>query len=270
MRDWASHSRRAVVVGGGLLGLETAHALSSLKLHVTVVEIAPHLLPRQLDREGAEFLQARLETTGLSFITGARMTAVTGESAAEGIRLEDERMISGELILFSAGIVPRVDLARDAGLSVNRGIVVDESMQSSERDIFAAGDAAEVGGRTYGLVPPAVEQARAASQNMVGAENAAYHGTLPSATLQLMDMHLTSLGEATSEDASLTIRRRRDEKAGIYQKVVLREGTVVGAILLNDMASVPSFKRLIASQKNVSSVRDRLLDPSFDLKAFAA
>jgi nitrite reductase (NADH) large subunit len=270
MRDWAAHSRRAVVVGGGLLGLETAHALSSLKLNVTVVEIAPHLLPRQLDHEGAKFLQARMESTGLSFITGARTAAVIGKSAAEGIRLEDGRMIPGELVLFSAGIVPRIDLARDSGLSVNRGIIVDESMQTSERDIFAAGDAAEVGGRTYGLVPPAVEQARTASQNMTDGEKATYHGTLPSATLQLMDMHLTSLGEATSEDATLTIHRRRDEKAGIYQKVVLREGTVIGAILLNDMASLSSFKRLIASQKNVSSVQDRLLDPSFDLKTFAA
>jgi nitrite reductase (NADH) large subunit len=254
--------------GGGLLGLETAHALASLKLDVTVVEIAPHLLPRQLDREGAQFLQSRLEAMGLKVVTGARTAAVTGESAAAGIRLEDGRVISGELILFSAGVVPRVDLARDAGLETGRGIVVDPALQTSAADIFAAGDAAEVAGRTYGLVPPAIEQARTASQNMAGGEKASYPGTLPSATLKLMDMDLTSLGEATAEDAALTVRRTSDEKAGIYKKVVVRNGAVVGAILLNDAAGVPPFKQLIASQKDVSEVQDRLLDPAFDVNAF--
>jgi len=270
MREQAAHSRRAVVVGGGLLGIETARALSSLRLNVTVVEIAPHLLPRQLDREGADFLQARLEATGLSFVTAARTAAVTGKSAAEGIRLEDGRMIPGEFVLFSAGVVPRIELARKAGLSVGRGIVVDDSMQSSAEDVFAAGDAAEVAGRTYGLVPPAIEQARATSQNMAGGGKAAYHGTLPSATLKLMGMDLTSLGEATSDDVSLTVYRMADEKAGVYRKVALRGGTVVGAILINDTASVPSFKRLIAAHTDVSSVQDRLLDPAFDLKKFAS
>jgi nitrite reductase (NADH) large subunit len=223
-----------------------------------------------LDREGAQFLQSRLEAMGLKVITGARTAAVTGESAAAGIRLEDGRVISGELILFSAGVVPRVDLARDAGLETGRGIVVDPALQTSAADIFAAGDAAEVAGRTYGLVPPAIEQARTASQNMAGGEKAAYHGTLPSATLKLMDMELTSLGEATAEDAALTVRRTLDEKAGIYKKVVLRGGAVAGAILLNDTASVPLFKQLIASRRDVSEIPDRLLDNTFDLKGFVA
>ena len=115
MRIQAERSRRAVVVGGGLLGLETAHALRALNLDVTVVEIMPHLLPRQLDREGALFLQARLESMGLKIITGARTAAVTGETAATGIRLDDGREVPGELIFFSAGIVPRVELARARG-----------------------------------------------------------------------------------------------------------------------------------------------------------
>jgi nitrite reductase (NADH) large subunit len=266
MRAQAARSKRAIVVGGGLLGLETAHALAALNLHVTVVEIAPHLLPRQLDREGSRFFQARLEKTGLSFITGARTAAVTGESSATGIRLEDGRAMSGELILFSAGVVPRVELARDAGLAVNRGIVVDSLMRTGDPDVFAAGDAAEAEGRTYGLVPPAVEQARTASQNMAGGEPAVYHGTLSSATLKLMGMELTSLGEATVEDPSLTVHRTADEAAGIYRKVVVSGGAVVGAILLNDTASVPLFRQLISSRQDVSSVQDRLLDPGFDLR----
>ena len=270
MRAQASRSRRAVVVGGGLLGLETARALSALHLEVTVVEIAPHLLPRQLDREGAQFLQTRLEGLGMTILAGARTAIVTGETAAGGIRLEDGREVPGELILFSAGIVPRIDLAREAGLQTGRGVIVDASMQTSTADIFAAGDVAEIDGRTYGLVPPAIEQARAASQNMAGVEKTLYPGTLPSTTLKLLGMDLTSLGEATTEDESLVVRRALDEKAGIYRKAVLRNGVLIGAILLNDSANVPLYKQLIASRRDVSHVCDRLLDPAFDLKAFVS
>jgi nitrite reductase (NADH) large subunit len=270
IRMQASRCRRAVVVGGGLLGLETAHALCVLNLDVKVVEIAPHLLPRQLDREGAEFLQTRLESLGLTFITGAHTAAVTGEFAATGIRLEDGREVPGELILFSAGIVPRVELARDAGIEVKKGILVDPSKQTSAADIFAAGDAAEFEGRVYGLILPAIEQARVASHAMAGAEHAPYTGTLLSATLNVLGMDLTSLGEATAEDAALTVRRELDIKAGTYRKIVVRDGVVVGAILLNDTESVPLLKQLITSKRDVSHVADRLLDEEFDLKAFAA
>jgi nitrite reductase (NADH) large subunit len=268
LRAHACRSRRAVVVGGGLLGLETAHALSTLPLEVTVVEIAPYLLPRQLDREGAQFLQVRLESMGLEFITGAQTTAVLGESSAAGIRLADGRIIPGELILFSAGTLPRIDQARDAGLAVHKGIVVNASMQSNQEDIFAAGDVAEIDGRTYGLVPPAIEQARIASQNMTGGEPIRYPGTLPSATLKLMDMDLTSLGEATADDESVVVRRFIDEQAGIYKKAVFRDGVLIGAILLNDTASIQPLRQLMASRKNVSQVQDRLLDREFDWKKF--
>ncbi len=270
LRDQAARSRRAVVVGGGLLGLETANALRTLKLDVTVIEIMPHLLPRQLDREGARFLQTRLESTGLKFLTGARTAAVTGEAAASGIRLEDGRKVPGELILFSAGIVPRVELARGAGIKVVKGIPVDPSMRTNAADIFAAGDAAEFEGRVYGLVLPAIEQARVAAHAMAGAEHKPYPGTLTSATLQLLGMDLTSLGEATAEDAALTIRRVVDDKAECYKKVVIRDGILVGAIILNESESVPLFKQLMASKRDVSQVADRLLDETFDLKGFVA
>ena len=270
LRIQAARSRRAVVVGGGLLGLETANALYALNLDVTVVEIVPHLLPRQLDREGAQFLQTRLEFMGLKFLTGVRTAAVTGESAATGIRLEDGREVPGELILFSAGVVPRVELARGAGIDVKKGIPIDPSMRTSAADVFAAGDAAEFDGRVYGLVIPAIEQARVAAHAMAGAEHKAYPGSLPSATLQLLGMDLTSLGAATAEDAALTIRRVADEKAMCYKKVVIRDGVVVGAILLNETQSVPLFKQLISSKRDVSQVADRLLDETFDLKGFVA
>jgi nitrite reductase (NADH) large subunit len=269
IRAHASQSRRAIIIGGGLLGLETARALSALRLEVAIVEMAPYLLPRQLDREGALFLQARLQSLGLKVMAGARPTAILGDAAATGVQLEDGRSIPGELILFSAGVVPRVELAREAGLNTRQGIVVDHFLQTSADDIFAAGDVAEFERCVYGLVNPALEQARIAAQNMAGGQKTAYHGTLPSTTLKIVGMDLTSLGEATAEGGPLVVLRDLDETAGRYRKFVLRDGILVGAILLNDAPSVFPVRRLIDSRKNISGFQDRLLDKTFDLQALA-
>jgi nitrite reductase (NADH) large subunit len=269
IRAHASRSQRAVIIGGGLLGLETARALSALHLEVSVIEMAPYLLPRQLDREGAQFLQARLQSLGLTIHPGARPVAILGETAATGVRLEDGRSLPGELILFSAGIVPRVELAREAGLNTRQGIVVDQFLQTSSDDIFAAGDAAEFEQRIYGLVNPALEQARIAAQNMAGGQTAVYRGTIPSATLKLLGMELTSLGEATAEGEPLVVLRDLDESAGRYRKLVLRDGILVGAILLNDASSVLPVRQLMASRRNVSGFQSRLLERTFDLQALA-
>jgi nitrite reductase (NADH) large subunit len=266
----AAESRRAVVVGGGLLGLEAARALSLLDLDVTVAEIVPRLLPRQMDGAGARFLQTQIESLGIKVLTGARTAAVEGGPAAAGIRLEDGRLLPADVVLFSAGIVPGGELPRDAGLEVRRGIVADPLLQTSAADVFAAGDAAECEGRIYGLIPAAIEQARAAAQNMHGGAAAAYRGTLPAATLKLLGMELTSLGEATAEDPGLTVRRTSDEAKCVYRKIVLRGGVVVGAILLNDPAAVAPIRQLLISGRNVADVQDRLSDPGFDLKGYAS
>jgi nitrite reductase (NADH) large subunit len=269
IRYFAAHCRRAVVVGGGLLGLEAAHALSSLGLGVTVVEMAPNLLPRQLDREGAWFLQTFLQSKGLRIFTGVQPSVVLGEATVAGIRLIDGQDVAGELVLFSAGIVPRTELAASAGLEIQRGITVDSYLQTSAADIFAAGDAAEFQGRTYGLIPPAIEQARVAARNMTADRAIVYPGTLPSATLSVAGMEITSIGEATSDEKTLDILRQSDPASNVYRKLVLRDGVLVGAILINDPHAVLSIKQLIASRRNLSAVRDRLLDPTFDLSVLA-
>ena len=269
IREHSARSRRAVIIGGGLLGLETARALSALQLEVTVVEIAPHLLPRQLDREGAVFLQTRLESLGLKVIVGRKPAEILGEKAATGVRLDDGRTIPGELILFSAGIVPRVEIARDAGLTTRQGIIVDQYLQTSAEDVFAAGDAAEFEQRIYGLVNPALDQARAAAQNMAGEKTTVYRGTLPSATLKIVGMELTSLGEATAEGEPLVVLRDLNESGNCYRKLVLRDGILVGAILLNDTASVLAVRQLMTSRQNVSGFQDRLLEKGFNLQSFA-
>jgi nitrite reductase (NADH) large subunit len=267
IRAYAQQVATAVVIGGGLLGLETARALHTAGLGVTVVEFFPYLLPRQLDQEGAQVLQSLLEAQGLQVITGATTEAVLGDVCADCIRLKDLRIVGGDLVLFSTGIRSEVSLAQEAGLEVHRGIVVDGHLQTSAEDIFAAGDAAEFDGRVYGIIPPAIEQARVAAANMVAPGSTTYAGTLPTTTLKVAGAELTSLGECVVEGAEYTQLRHADPAAGHYRKVVLRDGRIVGAILLNDKERTKPITRLVERRADVSAFADRLLDDDFDLKS---
>ena len=168
-------------------------------------------------------------------------------------------------MIFSTGIRSEVALAQAAGLEVNRGVTVDKQLQTSVEDVLAAGDAAEFEGRVYGIIPPAIEQARVAAVNMVAPGSATYTGTMPSTTLKVAGAELTTLGEAVIEEDGFTQLRHTDSESGIYRKVVLREGHIVGAILLNDMERARPIRQLIARNADVSTHADQLLDDGFDV-----
>ena len=259
----------AAVIGGGLLGLETARALRTAGLGVTVIEFAPYLLPRQLDAEGAQVLQSLLEAMGLHILTAAATEAILGDGRAQGVRLRDGRVVDGKLVLISTGIRSRVELAREAGLEVNRGVIVDEQLRTSGADVYAAGDAAEFEGRVYGIIPAATEQAQVATANMVADSSATYSGTIPANTLKVVGVDLTCLGEATATGDEFVILRKVDAAAGVYRRLTLRGGKIVGAILLGDTQSVRPVKQLIATGRDVSAYGEQLLDESFDLRALA-
>ena len=263
----AQEGSRAIVIGGGLLGLETARALHTTGLKVTVIEFFPHLLPRQLDAQGAEVLQSLLEAQGLKIVTGGKTEAILGNGRANGVRLQDNRVIAGEMVIFSTGIRSEVALALAAGLEVNRGIVVNERLQTSADDIFAAGDAAEFEGRVYGIIPAAIEQARVAAANMVAPGSDTYAGTLPTTTLKVAGAELTSVGESVAQAEESDQLRRVDLAAGRYRKLVLRDGRIVGAISLNDRKRAGLITRLIEQGADVSAYANRLLDDDFDLKS---
>jgi nitrite reductase (NADH) large subunit len=154
-------------------------------------------------------------------------------------------------------------------LDVGRGIVVDEHLQSSAPDVFAAGDCAEFGGRVYGIIPAAIEQARAAAANMAEDNTSTYTGTVPSTTLKIVGIDLTCLGESTADGDEYTVIRRADQASGTYSKLALREGKVVGAILLGDTQDARPLQQLIASGRDVAAFGDRLMDKSLDLTALA-
>jgi len=269
MKAYASEVRSAVVIGCGLLGLETARALLSLGLGVSMIESAPHLLPRQLDAEGAQVLQARLEVMGLHFLTDGATEAILGNRHAMGVRLEDGRVVEGELVLISTGIRSRVELAREAGLEVNRGLIVDEQLRTSTADVYAAGDVAEFEGIVYGIIPAATEQAHVAAANMVADSSATYKGTVPATTLKIVGIDLTSLGDATAMGDGVVVLRQMDLTTGVYRRLALRDGKIVGAILLGDTQNVRPLKQLIATGRDVSAYSDRLLDENLDLEALA-
>jgi len=287
MKAYAGDIRSAVVIGGGLLGLETARALLSLglrrgrtldesrsnpsaeRLDVSVIESAPHLLPRQLDAEGAQVLQGRLEAMGLRFLTDAATETILGNERATGVRLKDGRVVEGELVLISTGIRSRVELAREAGLEVNRGLIVDEQLRTSAADVYAAGDVAEFEGVVYGIIPAATEQAQVAAANMVADGSATYSGTVPATTLKIVGIDLTCLGDATATGDEFVVLRQVDRANGVYRRLALRDGKIVGAILLGDTQNVRPLKQLITTGRDVSAYSDQLLDEDLDLKALA-
>jgi NAD(P)H-nitrite reductase large subunit len=192
--------------------------------------------------------------------------AVAGKERAVCVVLRDRGEILGEMVIFSTGIRSEVTLAEMAGLDVNRGIIVDGQLRTSADDVFAAGDAAEFDGQVYGIIPAAIEQARAAAANMVAPGSSTYAGTVPATTLKIAGAELTSLGESTVEE-NVTHLRHIDLEAGLYRKFVLRDGRIVGAILLNDRKRVQPVTQLIERNVNVSDHAGRLLDDDFDLRS---
>ncbi len=262
IREYVQGKRQAVVIGGGLLGLEAARSLRALGLEVTVVEFYGWLLPRQLDQPGAEILTRIIAGMGIQVITGAATECFEENECVGGLHLKDGRELPADLVLISAGVRPRVELAQAAGLTVNKGIVVDDHLRTSTAGIYAAGDCAEHAGRVYGILPAVWDQAPIAAANMAGRE-ASYSGTIPTTTLKVVGLDLTSIGEVNPEGEGFEELRRSEPEAGRYVKLVLRQGRLVGAILLGERRRVRLLSRLIADRADVSAYAERLLDKEF-------
>ncbi len=263
----AAQAKSAIIVGGGLLGLETARSILRSEMQVTVLEFMSHLLPRQLDAAGADVLQGLLARMGLHIITSAITDEILGGDSAAGVRLKDGRTVEGALVVISAGIRSRSELAQEAGLEVHRGIVVDEHLQTSDPDIWAAGDAAEFGEVVYGIVPAAIEQANVAAANMVEPGSKRYAGTLPSTMLKVVGIDLACLGNSNAlGEGGFTVLYWADREQGVFKKLVLREGRVTGVILLGDTGDARIAQKLIESGADISAWQDALLQAQLDLK----
>src|SRR5438876_1622159 len=249
----AASARKAVVLGGGLLGLESARGLLNRGLEVHVVELMPHPMAVQLDSSAGGVLRSSLETMGIHFHLCKSITGVTGNDRVESITFSDGGTESCDMVLISAGIRPNVEIAKQAGLAVERGIVVGDDLACvNDRSIYAIGECAQHGGRTYGLAAPGSEQARVLADRLSGANpQAVYTGSNTSTTLKVMGIDLIVLGKKEPSDDNDEVVTYADARRGIYKKVILRDGRLAGAILLGDAATAPRLLRAFHNKETV-------------------
>ncbi|MCJ2533252.1 MAG: FAD-dependent oxidoreductase [Candidatus Thermoplasmatota archaeon] len=273
IRKAAAGSKRVVVIGGGLLGLETARALATgfPGRDITILEYAEHLLMRQLDHEGAGILQDWIAEVGTKVLAKAETEELLGDGdVATAVKLKDGRVLECDMVVVSAGARSNLRLAKEAGLDVNRGVIVDSSLRTSEEDIYAIGDVAEYGGRVWGMIPPAQDQARIAAKKVLGLEGPDYTGTIPSNILKVMGIDLTSIGTVRSEhetpEAGFEEIRAVTPDRKVYKKFVLKDGKMIGAILLGTKKETGKVAKMIKEGAPVENIRDRLSDPGFDFR----
>jgi len=255
----AAQSRaKAVVIGGGLLGLEAAAGLASRDMDVTVLHLMPTLMERQLDPAAGYMLQRELEQRGIKIVTKASTKAILGDRKVEGVELADGRIIPATLVIMAAGIRPSAGLAKQAGLDVSRGILVDSGMRTSDPDILALGECAEVGGHVYGLVAPLYEMARVAASHLTGDATATFvHNDTPT-KLKVTGIDLFSLGDfADGEDRQEIVLR--DATAGIYKRLVLQDNRIIGTVLYGETADGAWFNDLKKRQVDISDMRETLI-----------
>ncbi len=249
--------RPAVVIGGGLLGLEAAYGLAKAGVRVTLLHIAPRLMERQLDDPAAALLREAIEARGCEVILGADTARVLGTTRCEGVALIDGRTISADLVVCAVGVRPNIDLARAADLACGRGILVDDGMQTSDPDVFALGECAEHRGTTYGLVEPAYEQARTLARRLAGDRKASYEGSVLATNLKVSGVSLFSAGDFVGEGREALVYA--DEGQRVYKKLVLDGGRVVGAVLYGDTGDGLWYLDLIKSGSDVAALRDDLI-----------
>ncbi len=255
----AAQSRaKAVVIGGGLLGLEAAAGLAMRGMDVTVLHVMPTLMERQLDPAAGYLLQKAMEDRGIKVITKANTKQIVGTDKVEGIELDNGTIIPASLVVMAVGIRPNAGLAKEAGLAVNRGIVVDAGMQTSDGDILSVGECAEVDGMVYGLVAPLYEMARVAAAHLAGDTTPAFvHSDTPT-KLKVTGINLFSIGDFADGDDREEIVLR-DATAGIYKRVILKDNRIIGTVLYGETSDGAWFNDLKKKGVDISAMRDTLI-----------
>jgi nitrite reductase (NADH) large subunit len=265
----AAQKKPVVVVGGGLLGLEAAYGLAKAGAPVTLIHLMDRLMERQLDAPAADLLKSLVERKGIKIMLGANTARIHGETRVEGVELADGRRIEAEAVIFAAGIRPNVALAKDAGVPVNRGVLVDDHLQTGAPDIFALGECAEHRGICYGLVEPAYEQARILAQHLAGAP-AAYGGSVVATNLKVSGVGVFSAGDFMGSEGSEAIVLS-DVRHGTYKKLVIANGRLTGAVLVGDTADALWYLELIRTQKPIAGIRaDMMFGRSLATRSEAA
>jgi len=253
----------AVVIGGGLLGLEAAVGLKERGMDVTVIHLAPTLMERQLDQPSGHLLQRAIEARGIRVITKANTKAILGEKKVEAVLLEDGTRIAADLVIMAVGIKPNAQIAKDAGLDVGRGIKVDASMNTSDPDIFAVGECAEAEGQVFGLVAPLYEMASVIAGQLTGDASAHFTPSATATRLKVTGINLFSAGDfADGKDREEIVLR--DASRGVYKRLNIKDNRVIGAVMYGDTSDGAWFFDHLKKGTDISAMRETLIfGPSF-------
>lgn len=244
IRDAAMPASSAVVLGGGLLGLEAAKALCDRGVHVTIVHQAETLMNHQVDERGGKFLRAAVERAGMFVRTGAHAEAVVGEDRVCGLRLKTGEVLSADFLVLACGVRPRVEAALASGVPVNRGILVNDLMATALPGVFAVGECAEHEGRVYGIVPPIWDQCTVLADILSGANpTSRYRGSKLYTRLKVAGVEVASMGVTETTSSNDEVIQILETRRGIYRKLIIRDDKLIGAILVGECDTAPTLAR---------------------------
>lgn len=252
---------KAVVIGGGLLGLEAARGLQMQGCDVTVVHLMEWLMERQLDAVGGSYLAAKMNQMGITVLLGLSTTAILGNGKVESVQFKGGGSIPADLVVIAAGIRPNVNLGIEAGLEVKRGIVVNDSMETSHPDIFAVGECVQHNGVCYGLVAPLIEQGKVLAATITGNKGPKHSGSIQAAKLKIMGVDVFSAGDIGDKLDDSEVVRYEDPALGIYRKLTLKDGKLTGVILVGDTADSHRYMDWLRTAKDLKALRRQLLFP---------
>jgi nitrite reductase (NADH) large subunit len=251
----AEPGSRVVVIGGGLLGIEAAYGLARRGIAVSLLHLMPWLMERQLDAAGAAMLEAAIEKLGIEVVLEADTAAIEGDGKVERVVLKDGRTFPADLVVMAAGVQPETTLAKSGGIEVGRGILVDDKLETNWPSVYAIGECAEHRGACYGLVEPAYEQAKALARYLAGLPGR-YQGSLLATSLKVSGVPVFSIGDFGGGGAETVLYE--DPGAAVYRKLVIREGRLVGAVLVGDTAEQLWYRDLVRQRAPVAPIRAAL------------
>lgn len=246
----SANYKKAVVIGGGLLGLEAARGLLNLGMKVDVVHLSNCLMERQLDQTAGKMLRKELEQQGMNFLMEKQSAEITGDQRVKGLKFSDGEEVEADLVVMAVGIKPNMALAKQSGIAVNRGIVVNDFMETSAPNVFAVGECAEHEGAVYGLVAPLYQQGKELAKRICLIAGEGYHGSVLSTQLKVSGVDVFSAGKIEEDEDTKTIKVF-DDWRGIYQKVLVDEGKITGAVLFGDTKDGNRLLSLINKQAPV-------------------
>ncbi len=260
MMQRAQAGARAVVIGGGLLGLEAARGLQLRGADVTVVHLAAGLMERQLDLTAGAYVRTKIEALGIRVLTSCVTQEICGNGRVEAVRLASGELVPADMVVIAAGVRPNAELAKQAGVAVNRGIVVDDRMQTSHPDIYAVGECVEYDGQTFGLVAPLIEQGKVLASELAGNTEAAYRPSITAAKLKIMGVDVFSAGLIEAKAGCEEVRFE-DPALGIYKKLVLTDNRLAGVVLVGDASDSHRYMEWLREGTDLAAKRRQLLFP---------